>query len=182
MRVNITLCVWTSHYACEHHTMRVIITLCVWTSHYACEHHTVRVNIKHVCVYFENLLLTFLFIFLLILRGVDNYSHYSPPHGSAPAEYPLKRIPCHSRPYWIVFQWYWNIHLYILRHVLKNKKYYFMLLFFCFLIGSGRKVFDQIGDKFQNHQIYALTNSGTKSLKPQKISLYCEICTPTNLI
>jgi hypothetical protein len=32
MRVNIKLCVWTSHYACKHNTMRVNIT------HYACEH------------------------------------------------------------------------------------------------------------------------------------------------
>jgi hypothetical protein len=49
MRVNITLCMWSSHCACEHHTMRVNITLCVWTSHYACEHHTMRVNIT-LCV------------------------------------------------------------------------------------------------------------------------------------
>jgi hypothetical protein len=30
--------------ACDHNTMRVNITLCVWTSHYACEYHTMRVN------------------------------------------------------------------------------------------------------------------------------------------
>jgi hypothetical protein len=64
MRVSIALCVWTSHYACEHHTMRVVwtshytcehhtirvnITLYVWTSHYTCEHHTIRANIT-LCV------------------------------------------------------------------------------------------------------------------------------------
>jgi hypothetical protein len=27
MRVNITLCAWTSHYACEHNTIRELITL-----------------------------------------------------------------------------------------------------------------------------------------------------------
>jgi hypothetical protein len=32
VRVNITLCVWTSHYAYEHHNMRANITI-------ACEHH-----------------------------------------------------------------------------------------------------------------------------------------------
>jgi hypothetical protein len=44
----ITLCVWTSHYACEHHTMRVNITQCVRTSHYACKQHTMRVNITWI--------------------------------------------------------------------------------------------------------------------------------------
>jgi hypothetical protein len=49
MRGKITLCVWTSYYACESHTMRVNIT-----SQYACA------QIKHLCVCSENLLLTFL--------------------------------------------------------------------------------------------------------------------------
>jgi hypothetical protein len=58
VRVNITLCVWTSHYACEHHNMRVNITICVWTSHFIvnitlyCEHHNMRVNITLLA--FEN--------------------------------------------------------------------------------------------------------------------------------
>jgi hypothetical protein len=51
MLVNITLFLWTSHYAwCDHHTMHVTITLCMWPSHYACEHHTIRVNIA-LCVW-----------------------------------------------------------------------------------------------------------------------------------
>jgi hypothetical protein len=54
----ITPCVWTIHYACEHHMMRVNIFFCVWTSHNtfrnhifscqnytSCENRTLRVSI-----------------------------------------------------------------------------------------------------------------------------------------
>jgi hypothetical protein len=64
MRVNITLCVWISHYACEHHTMRVNITRCVWISHYACEHHNMRVNILHKSdFYTQSVVLTRMSVF-----------------------------------------------------------------------------------------------------------------------